>query len=649
MSTIIKYPNLFAPLRIRGAYFKNRIFSAPQGNYNIGPDRLPTADSIAFYERKAMGGFASVCVGDCIIEIDTGANLPFLFDMEDEENLPRMGMLTQAVTRHGAIASAELSHDGMYSWASRDKYGTKLYGPVELENRYGHVEEMPEEMIFRLIDKFGKGAAFAKRCGFGMVTVHAGHGWLLAQFMAPKVNTRKDKWGGSFENRMRFPIAVAESIRKAVGNDFPVEFRFSGSEVVSEGFGLDEGIEIAKAMDGKVDILHVSAGTHEVPRSWPVVHPSMFMEDGVNSKYAREIKKHVKQSLVATVGAFTDPDHMEEFIASGGADIINVGRQSLADPDFPIKARSGRDDEIARCIRCNKCLINCGTKRFPRCSLNPEIGQELEVKMMPPVVAKKKVLVVGGGVGGMEAAIQTAKRGHEVILCEKSGKLGGALNCEEKVPFKKHLAEYLHRQARLLEKGGVSVRLNTEVTPEYAQAEKADVIIAALGAVPVVPKIPGIEQAVGAETVYYNPELARGKVIILGAGLVGLELAIWLAQMGRAVEIIEMADKPGVDLDDYPFLSYQFELQDHGVKIHLSTKAINIDETGVDTENNGSAGHIDADTVIYAVGQKSLADKADALTFCAPEFHVIGDCMRSDSILAATKHAYGAAKYIGRI
>ena len=647
MNNGIKYPHLFAPLRLRGAYFRNRLFSAPQGNYNVGPDRLPGEESIAFYERKAIGGFASVCVGDCIIEASTGANLPWLINMEDKENLPRLNMLTHAVTRHGAVASAELAHDGMYSWASRDIFGSPLYGPVECENCYGHVVEMPEEMILRLIDKFGTAASFAKQCGFGMVTVHAGHGWLLAQFMSSIMNTRTDKWGGCFENRMRFPLAVIERIRRVVGNDFPIEVRYSGSEVVPEGFGLDEGIEIAKALDGKADILHISAGTHEIPRSWPVVHPSVFMEDGVNSHYAREIKKHVKQSLVATVGAFTDPNHMEEVLASGGADIINVARQSLADPDLPVKARTGREDEIARCIRCSKCFINSGTKRVARCSLNPEIGQELDVKMTPPATVQKKVLIAGGGIGGMEAAIQAAKRGHDVILCEKSGRLGGALVCEEMVPFKKHLAEYIKRQIRLLEIHNVEVRLNTEVTPDYALKQRVDIIVAALGAVPVVPKIPGVEKAYGAEQVYNNPSLAAGKIVILGAGLVGLELAIWLTQMGRAVDIIEMADRPGVDLDDYPMLGYRFILDDLGIKIHLSTKAVLIDGTGVHTECDSKASLFYADTVIYAVGQKPRAEEADGLAFCAPEFQAIGDCIRPDCILTATKAAYSMARDIG--
>ena len=161
MSYELKYPHPLKPLRIRGTYFRNRIFSAPQGNYNVCADRHPTAETIAFYERKAMGGFASVCVGDCVIDITTGANLPFLLDMQDKENLPRMSMLAHAITRHGAVASAELAHDGLYSWASRDRFGTKLYGPVECDSRYGHIEQMSEEMIWDIIGKYASAAAFA--------------------------------------------------------------------------------------------------------------------------------------------------------------------------------------------------------------------------------------------------------------------------------------------------------------------------------------------------------------------------------------------------------------------------------------------------------------------------------------------------------
>jgi NADPH-dependent 2,4-dienoyl-CoA reductase/sulfur reductase-like enzyme len=504
-------------------------------------------------------------------------------------------------------------------------------------------------MILRLIDKYGKAAAFAKRCGFTMITIHAGHGWLPAQFMSSKVNTRNDKWGGNFENRMRFTLAVIESVRKAVGSGMPIECRFSGSEVTPDGYDISEGVKIAKAMDGKVDILHVSAGIYEIDRINTIVHPSLFLEVGCNSKYAREIRKNVSQSLVATVGAFTNPEHMEEFLASGGADIIEMARQSMADPDLPIKARSGRDDEIARCLRCNKCASSAGMTRIYHCALNPEIGYELDVKMTPPVGVKKKVLVIGGGISGMEAAIRAAKRGHEVILCEKSDKLGGVLNCQEKVPFKKNIPHYIKRQIRLLEITNVDVRLNTEVSPLYAASVAPDVIIAALGARPIVPKIPGIESALGAEEVFLDPEKVKGRVAILGAGLVGIELAIWLAQLGHEVDIIEMADKPGVDYDKLPYFAYRFMIEDLGIRLHLGKKAAKIEKTGVDTDADGILEHYEADSVIYAVGQRPLAADADAFAFCASEFHVIGDCLRPESILEATRAGYAAACDIGKV
>ena len=646
----MKFPHLFEPMRIRGTYFRNRIFSAPQGFYNDGPDRYHTEAAAAFYERKALGGYASVAVGDCIVDAHTGKNLPWLTDMEDIENLNALSRVAQAITRNGAVASAELAHDGRFGIASHLEHGMPLFGPSEGEAPYGHVVEMPAEMIEELIEKFGLAAAFAKRCGFNMITIHAGHGWLPHQFMSELYNQRTDEWGGSFENRMRFPLAVIESVRKAVGPGMPIEFRFSGSEITPEGYGIDTGVKIAQALDGKVDIIHVSAGIHEIKKTFIVVHPSMFLEDGCNSKYAREIKKHVSESLVGTVGAFTDPNHMEEFIATGGADIINVARESLADPDLPIKAREGRDDEVAPCIRCLQCFNNVGISRIFRCSLNPEIGQELDVKMMPEQArVKKNVLVVGGGVGGMEAAIQCAKMGHKVTLCEKSDRLGGTLNCEHDVPFKQNLVRYLKRQARLLEINGIDVRLNCEVTPEVAAEMAPDTIIAALGSRPIVPKIEGIEKALGAEAAFEDIESVKGDVAILGAGLVGMEMGIWLAQRGHKVKLIEMADKPGVDFNNMAFMCYPVYLEELGIELMLNTKAVAVRDGEVVVETADGESTVAADTVICAVGQRPLAEETDALTFCAPEFHAIGDCTAPKNILGATRQAYAIARNIGRV
>ena len=639
----MKYENLFRPIRLGNTLFRNRIFASPQGFYNIGPDCFPNQEAAAYYERKAIGGFASICVGDCIVDRERGSHFSFLFNIEDPSSLPGFAKLACSVARHGCVASCELSHAGMYAHASLDA-GFPLYGPVEMDNQYGHVLAMDEAEIERVLAHYAAAAAFARKAGFGMVTLHGGHGWMLAQFMSSKLNTRTDKWGGSLENRMRLPLAVVEAVRKAVGPGFPIEYRMSGSECNAGGYDLDEGVELAKALDGKVDLIHVSAGNHEVMESMCITHPSMFLEDGCNAYLAREIKKHVK-TPVATVGAFTDPDMMEEIIASGGADVVQLGRQSLADPDFPLKARTGREDEINRCLRCNTCFAGNGRYRTLQCAINPEIGRELAVRTTLPAPEKKKVLVVGGGPGGMQAALTAARRGHRVVLCEKGPRLGGVLLCEEKVPFKAHLAEYLARQARLCEKAGVEIRLNTEVTRDYALAEKADVIVAALGARPVLPPIPGIETALGAEAAYAEPEKVGERAVILGAGLVGLELGIFLAGLGKKVTILEARPQPTVDPGNMHTLAIMQELPRRGVELLTSVTVERIAPDGVSAADGRS---FPADTVIAATGQRPLMDEAAAFFDCAPEFCPLGDCLAPRNILSATQEAYTAARDIGR-
>ena len=650
MSTL-KFPHLFAPLKVRGTVFKNRMFSAPQGFYYTGPDSYPNADAAAYFEVKARGGFASICVGDCIVDSQTGTHFAGLFRMDDPKMTPGFAALAGAVSRHGCIASAELSHAGMYAH-SVYAAGRPMYGPVAIkEGKYGEVTEMPEDVIHHIIEAHGKAAAFAKMVGFGMVTVHAGHGWLLPQFWSRQLNTRKDKWGGSFENRMRMPLAVLDSIRRAVGPSFPIELRMSGDELNAAGYGLDEGIEFAKALDGHVDILHVSVGNHEIRDAFIITHPSMFLEDGCNAKYAAEIKKHVKESYVATVGSFSNPAHMEEVLASGEADIIEMARQSLADPNLPIKARTGREEEIQECLRCMSCYTVGTSKRIHYCSINPVTSREREVWMAPAPRTSKTVLIAGGGVAGMQAAITASERGHKVILCEKSSRLGGVLLCEEQVPFKRHLADYLARQAMFISRANIDVRMNTEVTPELARSLAPDVIIAALGARPVKPSIPGINNAgvMSAEEAYAHPEKCGKKVVILGAGLVGLELGIFLGHIGYDVTILELLDDITADQRSLHTFALKTELSKLGITVHLSTKTSKITKSAVFASGPDGDVEFEANTVIYATGQEPLVDEAIALHDCAAEFYQIGDCVSPKTIMNATHTAFVSAYDIGVI
>ncbi len=386
-----------------------------------------------------------------------------------------------------------------------------------------------------------------------------------------------------------------------------------------------------------------------------VTHPTMFMEDGCNSRYAREIKKHVK-TPVATVGAFTDPADMEEVIASGGADVIEIARQTLADPDLPIKARLGKEDEITKCMRCMSCFGSTGAKRHFFCALNPETGHEIENRNIQPPRVIKKVLVAGGGVGGMQAALTAARQGHEVILCEKSGRLGGILLCEEKVPFKKHLREYLSRQALLCERAGVDIRLNTEVTPALALSLKPDVIIAALGARPVKPPVKGIDNfnVIGAEELYYHPEKAGKRIAILGGGLVGLELGIYMQGRGHDITVIEVLDRLNTQQFSMHTLALNDMLARLPIDVKLSTRALEITDRGLRAEGPCAKGKkeeyfIEADTIVYATGMKPLMNEGIALSMCAKEFYQIGDCVVPENIMAATQPAYTIARDLGKL
>jgi 2,4-dienoyl-CoA reductase-like NADH-dependent reductase (Old Yellow Enzyme family)/thioredoxin reductase len=647
----MKYNKLFEPIILGGTVFRNRIFAAPTGlRYTFADGTLaPTAQQ--YYGRKAMGGAASVAVGECMIDSTYGKTTEYKTSMDNPKSLHTLTLITEEVSRYGAICVAELSHGG----AGANRYpgaGDIVYGPVDYVYIDGrHVLEMPEDIIERTIQKYADAALMAKKCGFGMVNVHAGHGWLLHQFLSPKLNTRKDRWGGpGIENRARLTVEALKAIRKAVGPKFPIEVRISGSECYDGGYDLDEGVAFAKQIADYCDLIHVSVGSHDKEEVFPITHPSLFLEEGCNVKFAAEIKKHVR-TPVAAIGALCDPEQMEDIIASGKADVVEMARALIADPDLPLKARTGREDEIVRCMRCLTCFTDLVRYGHFSCAINPEIGQEAESRAFPPPAQRRKVLVVGGGIGGMEAAVVAAKRGHEVTICEKSSELGGALKCEKNVPFKFRLRDYIELQKRTIGKLGVKVLLNTTVTPENAGSYGADVIVAAIGAVPVKPPIKGIDgrNVCPAEAVYLNPELAGGNVIILGAGLVGMELAIYLSMLGKKVAIIEMLDAKN-DGDNFQHMKgVNIQLQKYGIDISLSTKAVEITGTGILCLKAGEKVMFPADTVIYATGQRALQEEAAALYNCAPEFYLLGDCTAAGTIKNATKTAYVTARNIGRI
>ena len=642
-----KYPHLCSPITLGRTTFRNRMFSAPMGGTDIANDGCIGPKSTAFYELRAKGGAGAVTVSELMVHPKTDGSHAYHLDESILNSLASATYTADAIRRHGAIPSIELSHSGMFAGTyMTDKSKQKSlsqWGPSDTVRADGvQVKALTKDMIDEIVGAYAHVAGLVKRAGFEMLMVHGGHGWLINQFLSPMFNKREDEYGGTIENRARFAIEVLKAIRETVGPFFPIEFRMSGAEFVDEGYGIEDGIEIAKLVEPYVDLIHVSAGTYQ--KTFGITHPSMFTDHGRNVFLAAEIKKHVSKP-VATIGGLSDPEQMEEIIASGKADVVYMARQLLADPFLPRKVTENRDGDIVKCLRCFTCMAERAATSTRRCTVNPIIGREMEGDEVYPAPVKKKVLVAGGGPGGLYAAWTAARRGHQVILCEKEDTLGGILKSEQALPFKHEMYELSLTYAKFCRDAGVEIRLNTEVTKEYAERENADALIIAVGSSPLVPPIPGLdgENVVIVNNYYKEKDKVGDEVVVMGGGLAGCECAIHLGMEGRKVRLVEMRDvlAPDANVRHRPLLLKEI---DKYVTVHTGHRALRVTSEGVvcaDKDNNEVL--VPGASVICALGQRSRTDVVNELLDAAPFVRVIGDASRVSTITNAVYWGYHAA------
>ncbi|MBO4887866.1 MAG: FAD-dependent oxidoreductase [Firmicutes bacterium] len=642
-----QFPYLSSPITLGRTVFRNRMFSAPMGGTDIANDGCIGPKSTAFYELRAKGGAAAVTVSELMVHPETDGSHAYHLDESILNSLACATYTADAIRRHGAIPSLELSHSGMFAGTyMTDKTKQKSlhqWGPCDTVRADGvPVKALSKEKIQEIVQAYAHVAGLAKRAGFELLMVHGGHGWLINQFLSPLFNHRTDEYGGSLENRCRLAIEVLKAIREEVGPFFPIEFRMSGAEFVDEGYDIDEGVKIAQMIEPYVDLIHVSAGTYQ--KTFGITHPSMFTEHGRNVFLAAEIKKHVSKP-VATIGGLNDPAQMEEIIASGKADVVEMARALLADPFLPNKVLANKADEIVRCLRCFTCMAERAATSTRRCTVNPLIGREMEGDEIYPAPVRKKVLVAGGGPGGLYAAWTAARRGHQVILCEKEDSLGGILKSEQALDFKHEMYELALTYEKFARNAGVEIRLGTEVTREYAEKEAPDALIIAVGSEPLIPPIPGLdgENVTIVNNYYLEKEKVGDEVVVMGGGLAGCECAIHLGKEGKKVRLVEMRDSlaPDANVRHRPLLLAEIAKY---AEVYTGHKALRVTEEGVICQDpDGKEVLIPGKSIICALGQRSRTKAVEELRDCAPFVRVIGDAAKVSTITNAVYWGYHAA------
>lgn len=632
---------LFEPMRIGSLEIQNRMIVPPMVTNFCTKDGLATERFIKYHEARARGGWGLITIEQAAVS-KAGKGHPNQPGLWSEEQVESLRRLTACVHAAGGKIGVQINHAGRSSATSFT--GEPLVSPSALRDPIR--SEVPRELtiaeIEEIIHQFGVAAANAKRAGFDSITEHAHARYLIPSFLSPSSNKRTDRYGGSVRNRARFAIEVLQCMRENVGPDFPLIYRFSAEEFIEGGLSLGDTLTYARMLEeAGADMLDVSAGNGFSP--WYITQPAV-VPHAVIADMAGQFKKAVKIP-VAVAGRINDPFIADTVLSLGKADLISMGRASIADPELPNKVRAGKFDDIIYCVGCLQgCIESIRTFAPFKCLVNPVTGREKEYAVTGAPV-KKRVLIAGGGIAGMEAAIVAASRGHQVILCEQAQKLGGQWLLAAIPPGKTEYGSLVVWQRQKMEQLGVDVRLGTKVTGGLVKQLQPDAVIVAVGSKPLKPKIPGTDRknVVQVNDVLASKMVPGKRVAIIGGGLVGSESALHLATLGTKVYLIEMAE--AIAKDGCPTANHFLyeELEKYGVESITSAAVLEIGDSTVSYAKDGEISCLRGiDNVILAIGSQADTTLEQELVGFQGEVRVIGDALCAGKALEAVCGGYEA-------
>ena len=632
---------LLSPGKIGTLELKNRCVVPPMGT-NFGTyEGMVTDDMIAYYRRRAKGGFGLIIIEVTAVDRKGKAILNEV-GLWDDSQIPGFKRLMDAIHEEGAKVVVQLHHAG------RQCVPPYIFGELpEAPSRVAcpmlnfPPQAMTNERVWEVIDEFGDAAVRAKAAGADGVEVHGAHGYLVAQFMSPHANKRTDEFGGDFFGRMKFPQEIFRNIRKKVGPDYPLLFRFGHDEKVNGGRTLEESVMVGRMAESEgVDALDISIMTYA---SLPYMSAPPAMPHGFNQFPTKVIKQGVNIPVIS-VGRY-EPAIAESALLNGCADFISFGRESIADPDLPNKVAEEKYDEIFPCIGCTQsCLGYLNGGGTIRCLVNPLSGLENRVDMTP-VAEPKKVLVAGAGPAGLAAAYLAAKKGHRVVLAEASGEVGGQFRLAAVPPCKQDLATAIRAYLNHCKKLGVDIRLNTHVDEAFIKSVAPDAVILATGGVPLHIFLPGIdgENVVDAIDVLSGDKNPGQRVLVIGGGMTGVETADYLAEHGRAVTIVEMKADIALDEASGPRFFLIPRLREHGVTWQVNATVKQILPDGATYEQGGETHTLSGfDTIVLALGVRAFNPLEEVVKALGKSAFVIGDANKPGPANKATEAALEA-------